>query len=170
MLSTRSCTWLGGKTGNNDAVNQLQTNSPGPNPMLAHGNLHQVTPEGFQKLWLGWTRAPLALRCDMSGSHMSDHFACLCDQHGIKPDLRLQTHHKREIQERNHAVRRRHLLIYENMYPQGSTKQAIQCTLAARLRVRNVKRDSPVQRVLRFQPHMLVGEFRSSSQRTSRRQ
>ena len=71
-----------------------------------------------------------------------------------KLELIPKAHHKLAIQERKHAVRRNQLLTYEKFYPLDSLKKAIEYTLAARNRLRNVKGYSPTQRVLGFQPHI----------------
>ena len=65
--------------------------------------------KGFEKLWLGCASTPIVLRCDMSGTHMSDEFALWCDGHGINLELIPKAHHKLAIQERNHVVRRNQL-------------------------------------------------------------
>ena len=81
--------------------------------------------KGFEKLWLGWA-GKIVLQCDiMSGAHMSDEFASLCDGHGIKLELIPKAHHKLAIQERNHAVRRNQLLTCEKMYPLDSLRRPL---------------------------------------------
>ena len=103
-------------------------------------------------------RTPKILRMDMSGAHMSEEFRNWTSRYNIKIDLvPKECHHALGMMERNHAVRREQLAIYEKERPDDTLPQALTATCSQRNRLRGVRGSTPALIALGMLPTSTSG-------------
>ena len=89
--------------------------------------------------WIEIFGAPKTLRLDMHGMHMSKEFLEWATKFNIKLSfIPAECHHELGILERNHAVRREQIALYNDKFPEDPFEQVLKITCMQRNRLRGV--------------------------------
>jgi hypothetical protein len=103
--------------------------------------------------WIEVYGKPMYIRTDASGAHMSDAF--LEHTHSIGITVKLiptDAHHHLGSIERSHAVRRKHIELYQLEHASDDLCDCLRRCTAARNSMRNVRGMSPFQLALGVTP------------------
>ena len=107
----------------------------------------------LETLWMRSFGFPPLLRLDASGPHQSSIFADWASAHGMRLELIPRgAHHRLGILERNHAVRRKQLEIFNQEMPDVDFAKALLATNHARNRLSSIKGASPATLAFAHQP------------------
>ena len=117
----------------------------------------------LEELWFNVFGPPEVLRLDAAGGHSSEAFSDFCSRFGVRLIVvPAGAHFKLGMIERNHAVRRKQITLYERDFPDDDVDHAVDVTCGQRNRLRDVGGSTPLTLVFGSAPRM-IGDLSSEN-------